>query len=210
MGKYYSNVRDEMFDESRGVIKIRTKDGVAWYPLIYTGWESLVFDDDDTVVILILDDSHIYLDDEERVANNGIAFIIKTPPHMIGKELHSREDEANMPTKLLGGSSSSSMERHVGGTDGAKIVATDDMLLLKGPNGNQIAICNDGIVSRGKKVELDFFNTSKFGAMKENWVASVLPQSVLVALEMLAGQPMPQYLPDTSILDRIAGIGDIV
>jgi len=202
LGRYYGANQKEYFDEKRGIIRVQTTSGAGWFPLLYTGWELLKFDKEDVVIILMFDeDDHISLDDNKKMVQNGIALIVKTPPHMIGGELIERSDEANIPTKILAGSSSSSEERHSGGTQEAKVVATDDMLLLKGPGGNQIAICKEGIIIKGKLIDTNFFNNSKSGILKENWFASIIPNTVVTAF--------PHYEFDDTILKNIAGLADI-
>jgi hypothetical protein len=204
--KYNGSNQSDFYDDQRGIICVVTEHGTMWLPLIYTGWSSLKFDvEEDTVIALIFDEANAIYDLGRKAVANGIAIIIKDPPHMVGKPLLDHGDEANMPTKLMAGSASSSEERHIGGTAEAKIVATDDMLLLKGPNGNQIAICKDGIVTKGKQIGMDFFNSSKAGIIKENWLGAVLPTTVSVWL----GNVAPYTIDMEFITGKIEGLTDI-
>lgn len=206
MCKYDGDKQSDFYDDKRNIIRVVTEHGKMWLPLIYTGWSALKFEpDNDTVLAMIFDSGNTTYNPTTPTVANGVALIIKNPPHMVGKPLTEHNDEANMPTMLIGGSSSESEDRHIGGTDGAKIVTTDDMLLLKGPNGNQIAICKDGIVMKGKQISLDFFGNSKAGVIKENWLGGILPTTVSVFLGTIA-----PYTIDTGfITSKIKGLTEV-
>jgi hypothetical protein len=212
IGKYDGVDQKDFFDESRGILRVRNDSGTMWLPLVYTGWNLMKFDKDtDIVVCMLFSDAQTTYDPGTPIVEDGIALIAKVPPHMIGKPLNDRNDEAGAPTKLLGGSANSSNRKQAGGTDDYEVVATDEMLLLKG-KGGQIVICEDGIITKGKRIDTDFFNTSKGGVLRENWMAQVIPPTALVAIEIASGGSslMPSYLPDTSILKKVTGLLDIV
>jgi hypothetical protein len=208
--KYDGDEQKDFYDDKRNIIRVTSERGTMWLPLLYTGWAALVFEpENDTVLGMIFDSGNTVYNPKSPVVANGVALIIKNPPHMVGKPLTEHNDEANIPTMLMGGSSSQSDTRHIGGIGDVKIVTTPDMLLLKGPNGNQIAICKDGIVMKGKQISMDFFTNSKAGVLRENPIAAVLPIPVSTIL-ILAGIVIPPYIIDPSpLMNSVKGLADI-
>lgn len=201
IGRYDGDKQADFYDEKRGIIRIDSTYGKMWLPLLYTGVDIMKFDvDNDVVIALMFSDGLSVYDTVTQRVDDGIAFIVKAPPHMTGKKLYNKNDEANLPTKLLVGGASKSTDRITSGTDTSKIVYSDDLLLMKGPGG-QIAIGPDGIVKKGNETSMDFFSGSKAGVLKESFLASIIPNTVLT--------PFPHYLPDTSLIDKISGIMDL-
>jgi hypothetical protein len=208
LGKYDGHDQGDFYDYGRGIIRIKNEAGVMWLPLIYTGTTISSFDiERDLVVALLFSDGPINYNSEHPIVENGIAMIVRVPPELLGYSLNEDTDEANLPTKLLGGSASSSDSRTSTGSKDYKVVSTDEMIMMKGVGG-QIVIGKDGIMSKGKEISTNFFNSSKAGVLSENWLSSILPPTVQVAIELGSGggQLMSKYLPDMSILKKIEGV----
>jgi len=212
IGSYSGGSREDFYREEQGIIKVDTVHGTMWVPLAITGARKHKFDPQRERVIVIMPDGDVLTysttrsDDGKEVVlrtDEGFAFIVQLPPQWIPPHLiKESEDEANMPTKTLTGSNSEGEDRYTFGTDDYKVVARDDMLLLKG-KGGQIAIGEEGIITTGKEISMDFFGSTKMGILKENWLGQLLPSTLKVAMEMGTGTPVPNYLPDLSVLTNI-------
>jgi len=215
IGSYHGDSREDYYREAENIIRVRTEYGVMWVPLVTTGGAiKRTFNKatERVLVILINPDYTLNsLSNEDAVLASDDAFgiIIQLPPQYIREYLLDPEDEINMPTKLFTDSDSGPGSRNTFGTGASKVVASDDMIAIKGPGG-QIAIGKDGIVTKGNVTNLNFFNESRGGILKENWLARILPPTVKIAIELATGTPMPEYLPDDKLIRKVAGITETI
>ena len=213
IGRYDGVDKDDFYREEHDTVRVRTEYGQMWVPLAnQPGMKQAEFDpESERVIVFIMNPDYIIGSASDDISTDNVfGMVVQLPPQHRVEKMEERKGrdtgpESNAPTKILGGSSSYSRRRYEMGTPEAKVIVTDDKVLLKGPGG-QISICEDAIVTKGKEVKMSFFNESRAGLMKQNWLSQILPESVKVAMEMFTGNIMAPYLPDVTILQRIAGI----
>jgi len=206
IGRYAGKKKSEFYREKEGVILVDTEIGTIWVPIAVTGSKRYKFDPESELVIVFLmepdaptssraDDSSVYY------TPFVFGLIVSVPPQLI-KAIMPIKDEANMPTKIMGGSDSEDDERvTLGVSEDAKVVVTNDMVCVKS-GGGQMAFCKDAIVKRGNLVDMSFFSESKGGILKQNWLGHIIPQSVVT--------PFPSYIIDSNILKRIGDLAKTI
>ena len=213
IGSYAGESMADYYRPKENIIKVVTKHGTMWVALAGSkGMRNRIFDPESERVLVILDDPDQVISmpeydrDEEGAeaidtTELAVGFIIQIPVQYTRDRMVDPEEEVNVPSKLMVGSNSLDEERHVFGTEEAKVICTKDMVALKAPGG-QIVIGRDGIMIDGTVIDMEFFTSSKAGLLKENYLAAIIPTTVVT--------PFPAYLPDDTILQRIAGLVDII
>lgn len=207
IGRYDGDRKEDFYREKEGILRVATEYGVMWVPLARTGTMTHKFNPLTELVLIFLSEedyslaSSVDRDGNVMVADSAFALIVQLPPQYIREYLKDPNDEANLPTKLLVGSDSGNDDRHTMGTEEAKVICTDDMVILKA-GGGQFIIGKDGIMIQGEVISMNFFNESRGGVLKESFIAKLVPSTVLT--------PFPPYLPDSKLLKRVEGIADIV
>ena len=208
IGRYDGNSPREFYNPTLGIIRVSTEYGRMWVPLArIAGKRTWMFKPDEEVDLVIIRDpdqilsTHSTRDEagEEQVltTEDAVAIVAQLPPQYIREFLSPPEDEVNVPSKILLGSNSKPEDRTTFGADDNKIIASDELIAMKG-SGGQIVIGNDGIIFKGNQIRMDWFSGNRGGVLKENWLANLIPTSVVT--------PFPMYLPDTRIMMRIAGL----
>lgn len=206
-GKGYYNKRYK-------TVKCITEYGTMWVPIITPlGGIPQRFDPEkERVLIFIVHPDYtptenIDQDPEGQIsAEDLFGIIVNLPPQYCYDKYPEIDDDGKSPTKILGRSNNNPSEYYSIGTEKSRLILSDDIVLLKGPNG-EISITNEGILTTSQiKVGAD----SKYGILKENQIANILPESAKVAVEIGAGYPMPPYNINiemiTNIIDDILSI----
>lgn len=204
-GKGYYNKR-------YNTVKCVTEYGTMWVPIILqAGGVSQRFNKDkERVIIFILHPDYTPTESADQDPDGQIStedlfgIIVNLPPQYCMDQYPEISDDGKSPTKILGGSNNKPSEYYSIGTEKSRLILSDDIALLKGPNG-EISITNDGIVTTGQiKVGTD----SKYGILQENQIANILPESAKVAVEVATGYLMPPYNIKTEMITNL--IDDIM
>lgn len=211
LGEFYGSDRDEYYREKEGIVRLMTREGILWVPLVLTGVKQHKFEPKtDRVIVFLLDPDYISTQLVDRnksgrdvvlAADSAFGILIRLPHQYIQTKPEKDRDEANVPTKILVDSSNETKERLAMGTKDYRIVVDDEKILLKG-EGGQIIVGKDGIVTKGKIIDSSFFGGSKGGILKESWIGGVIPSSVVT--------PFPTHTIDDTLLKRVQGLAEQV
>jgi len=209
-GEYAGKDKSDYYRAKEHILKVNTEYGTMWVTLV-GDVRKRTFDPESERVMVVLSNpdqgfTYPYTEDPKskseviNATSYAVGFIVQRPIQEIVGPLPDPDEEVNAPTKILAGSNSQSDNTISLGQKDTKLIITEDMIALKGPGG-QILIGNDGIIIDGKLIAMKFFDESKAGLLKENWIANIIPTTVVT--------PFPMYEPDTATLDKIKGLLDI-
>jgi hypothetical protein len=189
------------YDSDKQLIKVRTEIGDLWVPLYKTGVIKNMFNPHNEIVLVFLADrdyiiSNVIEDGSVVRSDMGFAVIVNTPPQA-GIVTILKRILSNTPTKLFDSSDSNIKGGYEINVDGTGIKVGEGIVQMSS-DGSNVRLGKDGIVQRGKVTTFDFFNSSKAGVLKENWIGNLIPQTIFT--------PNPTYLPDQNMVTLISKI----